>query len=162
MHEEFNRLYKELYPVLVRQMATVTHDFDRAEDLIQDLFIRVWNYLARGERPANLKAFIYQSYRNAKIDYFRLKHEKITSSLDWLMSSENEHRKHFAADEEKDHEKSFENLLKQLEAIGLESREIECLGRRMMGMKPRQIGKDLGLEPNHVSVIISRALAKLK
>lgn len=163
MHDEYTRLYKELFPVLVRQMTSITRDSEGATDLVQDVFVRIWLSVSRDGYPANLKAFIYSCYRNAKIDYFRLKYKNVSSSLDWLTSSENEYtRLHPVAEDHRDPEKEFADFLKKIEAIGLSRKEVECLGLYAMGMKPKQIGMDLGISANVVSVIISRAKAKLR
>ena len=52
-----------------------------AEDVTQETFLRVWNYLAKGETIDNPKAFLYRIAGNLIIDYYRKKKEM---SLDLL------------------------------------------------------------------------------
>jgi RNA polymerase sigma-70 factor (ECF subfamily) len=163
MHDEYTSLYKELFPVLVRSMTSVIGDSERATDLVQDVFVRVWHSVSRDGYPANLKAFIYQAYKYAKIDYFRLRYKNANSSLDWMTSPDNPKRNfHPIAEDHINPEKEFAAFMKKMEAIGLSRREVECLGLWVMGVKPRQIAKDLGIDANNVSMIIHRAKAKLR
>lgn len=51
-------------------------------DLVQDTYIKTWNYLLRGGKIETMKAFLYHILNNLIIDQYR-KHK--TSSLDILL-----------------------------------------------------------------------------
>ena len=51
-------------------------------DLVQDTYIKAWNYLLKGGKVETMKAFLYHILNNLIIDQYR-KHK--TSSLDILL-----------------------------------------------------------------------------
>ncbi len=84
MHEteqSFLRLYDEFAGPIFRHCYFRVSSREVAEDLVQESFMRVWNYLAKGETIDNPKAFLYRIAGNMIIDYYRKKKE---SSLDVL------------------------------------------------------------------------------
>ena len=54
-----------------------------AEDLVQDTFVRAWNYLSKGGKVDTMKSFLYQILHRLIIDEYRK--GKRTSSLDDLV-----------------------------------------------------------------------------
>ncbi len=54
-----------------------------AEDLVQDTFLRAWNYLLKGGKVDTMKSFLYQILHRLIIDEYR--RGKRTSSLDDLV-----------------------------------------------------------------------------
>ncbi len=56
---------------------------ERAKDLVQDTFMRAWEYAAKGNKIENLKAFLYKIAHNVVIDESRKVKEY---SLDALLS----------------------------------------------------------------------------
>ena len=46
---------------------------DLAKDLVQESFIRVWNYIADGKEIENFRAFLYRTLRNIIVDESRKK-----------------------------------------------------------------------------------------
>jgi RNA polymerase sigma-70 factor, ECF subfamily len=52
------------------------------EDLVQDTFIKTWQYLARGGKIDVMKAFLYHVLNNLIIDEYR---KKKTNSLDTML-----------------------------------------------------------------------------
>jgi RNA polymerase sigma-70 factor (ECF subfamily) len=54
-----------------------------AEDLVQDTFLRAWNYILKGGKVDTMKSFLYQILHRLIIDEYR--RGKRTSSLDDLV-----------------------------------------------------------------------------
>jgi RNA polymerase sigma-70 factor (ECF subfamily) len=59
-----------------------THNHATSQDLVQDTFIKTWNYLVKGGDIVTMKAFLYHILNNLIVDEYR---KKKTSSLDVLL-----------------------------------------------------------------------------
>lgn len=57
------------------------NDYMLAEDLVQNTFLKTWNYLVKGGKVETMKAFLYHILNNLIIDEYR-RHK--TTSLDAL------------------------------------------------------------------------------
>lgn len=84
---------KQLQEVLTR----AHHDYERGlkaralfklsdhalgEDLVQNTFLKTWNYLVKGGKVQTMKAFLYHIFNNLIVDEYR-KHK--TTSLDVML-----------------------------------------------------------------------------
>ncbi len=132
------------------------HDNVLSNDLVQDTFIKTWNYLEKGGEIKNMQAFLYHILNHLIIDEYR-KHK--TTSLDVLI------------------EKGFEastnssgrlfNILDGKTALGL-IQQLPLTYQRVMSMRFIQdfsiieISIATRQSKNNVNVQIHRGLEKLK
>jgi RNA polymerase sigma-70 factor, ECF subfamily len=58
------------------------NDHKTGEDLVQDTFMKTWNYLVRGGKIDVMKAFLYHILNNLVVDQYR---KRKTPSLDVLL-----------------------------------------------------------------------------
>jgi len=58
------------------------HNRQLSEDLVQDTFMKTWNYLVKGGKIEVMKAFLYHSLNCLIIDEYR---KRKTTSLDMLL-----------------------------------------------------------------------------
>lgn len=63
------------------------HNHATSDDLVQDTFIKTWNYLARGGKIDIMKAFLYHVLNNLIVDEYR---KRKTTSLDVLIEKGHE------------------------------------------------------------------------
>src|SRR3569623_1196978 len=80
----FLATYDSYADELYRYCRMRVSDGEKAEDLVQDVFVRFWQTLREGTRPENPRAFLYTLARNRVIDWYRKKKE---SSLDVLQEA---------------------------------------------------------------------------
>jgi RNA polymerase sigma-70 factor (ECF subfamily) len=59
-----------------------THNHATSQDLVQDTFIKTWNYLVKGGDIVTMKAFLYHILNNLIVDEYR---KRKTTSLDVLL-----------------------------------------------------------------------------
>ncbi|PJE76162.1 hypothetical protein COV04_01365 [Candidatus Uhrbacteria bacterium CG10_big_fil_rev_8_21_14_0_10_48_11] len=78
---EFTRIYEECADGIFRLCYYRVYSRERAFELTQETFLKVWQYLCEGKHIDNLKAFLYKTARNLIIDESR---KKMTDSLDAL------------------------------------------------------------------------------
>lgn len=74
--------YEEHSDAIFRYCLFKISDREKALDLVQETYARVWQYLVNGNEIDNMKTFLYTTARNLIIDEYR---KKKTYSLDTLM-----------------------------------------------------------------------------
>jgi RNA polymerase sigma-70 factor (ECF subfamily) len=66
--EPLAQLFREHYVELVRFVERFDGDRARAEDLVQDVFAKLWAGRARWKEPANVRAYLFAAVRNRMLD----------------------------------------------------------------------------------------------
>ncbi len=72
----YHRLYSEMYTGLKYFATKLLNSEDEAEDVIQDVWIKVWNKKPVFENRHKLKAYLYQSTRNTALNQIRNSNKK--------------------------------------------------------------------------------------
>lgn len=80
--QQFVEAYSEYSDDLFRYCFFKLNDREQAKDLVQDAFMRAWNYLERGTDVGNIRAFLYKILANLVIDEYRKR--KPSDSLETL------------------------------------------------------------------------------
>lgn len=70
--EEFDSLFKEFFPKLKRFFIAFIRDEDQAEDLAQDIFIKLWERRSFFPEIKNKNAYIYRMAKNALYTHFEI------------------------------------------------------------------------------------------
>ena len=133
-----------------------THNHATGEDLVQDTFMKTWNYLVKGGKIDIMKAFLYHVLNNLIVDEYR---KRKTSSLDVLVEK--------GYEPGADHTESLLNMLDGKTAILL----IQRLPERYQKVLKMRYVQDLSLSEmslitgqskNTMAVQVHRGLEKLK
>ncbi|HCB35018.1 MAG: hypothetical protein A2W52_02395 [Candidatus Taylorbacteria bacterium RIFCSPHIGHO2_02_49_25] len=155
---DFIKTYDEWADAIFRHCSFRLSDREAAKDLTQDIFIRVWEYVSRGEKVENMKAFLYRVAHNRIVDEFRKR-----GRIDSLETLEDEFG--FDVPEEESVADLFDTFDARhaLEAIPrLTPRYREVLIMRFVdGLPPKEIAGILKEPENNISVRIHRATRKL-
>jgi RNA polymerase sigma-70 factor (ECF subfamily) len=69
--EDFDRLYLETHPRLVRTLTAVLGDAAAAEDCVQEAFVRAWKAWPRWRPEAAVEAWMYRIALNVAFSYRR-------------------------------------------------------------------------------------------
>lgn len=156
----FEILFKKLYPRLIVFAAKVVKDCDIAKDIVQEVFLKVWEKRKRID-PVNIEAFIFKTLRNQCITH--IKHlrvvENVKSKVNILIETEELYRIDFMRNEpyiliEKELEQEIERTLKELPE---RCREVFIMSR-IDGLKNREIAERLRINIKNVERHITRAL----
>jgi RNA polymerase sigma-70 factor (ECF subfamily) len=70
-HHAYNLIHKNLYPGLYNYLFQMVKDDDVADDLLQDLFVKIWDKRKQIGVINNLKAYFFTAARSMAINYFR-------------------------------------------------------------------------------------------
>ncbi len=71
--ETFNSITTPIRPRLVARARTLTGDDDTAEDIVQEVMLRLWNMRDKLENHGNIEALAMTILRNKTIDSWRRK-----------------------------------------------------------------------------------------
>jgi RNA polymerase sigma-70 factor (ECF subfamily) len=162
-----DRLFRRYYKALRTYAFRYVNDTHVAEDIVQDVFLELWNGRdrIRFDDPVSVKSYLFKSVFNRSINSLNARITNLQSSLDGLDEEqiiENQIHSHFP-----DQEQSL--LLKELEeeiAAFIESlparrKEIFTLSRTCE-LKNREIAGQLGISIKAVEKQITQTLADLK
>ena len=69
------RLFDELFHQLVLSAFRYVNDYEQAEDIVQDVFVKVWQNFDQVRQVKNLKAYLFKAVRNSCMNF--LKHIKV-------------------------------------------------------------------------------------
>jgi len=161
--QQYLQAFDQYSDDLFRHCYFRVSDRERALDLVQDTFTKVWDYIAQGGTIDQFRPFLYRTLNNLIIDEYR---KKKMTSLDALL------------EEETVTEGSFQDLqtggLKELEGKLDATRFVSELDamppqyRQMVVMRyfdeltPKEIAAITGESENVISVRIHRGLEWLR
>ncbi len=155
-NERFIENYDDNADAIYRHCYFKLYDKEQATDVMQEAFLRAWEYLVKGKKVGNLRAFVFKIANNCCIDILRKKKE---SSLDMLM----EEGFDASVDDGKTIERSTDAGFAQglLRKLDPENREIMIL-RFVDDLSIKEIAEIVDDNENSISVRIHRATAELK
>jgi RNA polymerase sigma-70 factor (ECF subfamily) len=133
-----------------------------AEDLVQDTYLRAWNYLLKGGKVDTMKSFLYQILHRLIIDEYRK--GKRTSSLDDMVE------KGFEPGKEPQPREEFEHITDVIDgkATMLLVKKLPERYRTVVAMKYienlslEEISEKIGKSRNTIAVQLHRGLVKLR
>ncbi|MEK7554593.1 MAG: RNA polymerase sigma factor [Patescibacteria group bacterium] len=130
----------------------------RAEELVQETFMKTWDYLGKGGRVENMKAFLYRVATNLIVDESRKRKE---ASLDAMRESGDFNEP--AGDGALDAEKLIlmREVCSKIAELEPEDKAVIVM-RYVDDLDPQEIAEVLEITPNNVSVRLNRAMKKLK
>lgn len=152
--QDFLRTYDEYADAIFRYCLARIRNKEDALDITQDVFMRTWRYIARGERIDYMKSFLYRVARNALINASD-KHPVV--SLDELVEngvdpvSESDTEMHLA----------FQEVMDALGKLDEKYRDAVSL-KYVSGLSVKEIASILKTSENVISVRIHRGLEQLR
>lgn len=152
---EFEKLFQDFSDAIYRLCLYKTSSKGTAEDLTQEVFLRLWKAMTSDTPIEQPKSYMYQIARNLIIDYYR---EGKATSLEVLRESGFEAESHDASPETIAEVSLLKNAIETMEE---DYREVIYL-RYVEGLAVQEIAEMLALSENLVSVRIHRGKDKLK
>jgi len=158
MQKQFLESYDAYADAIYRHSIFRVPTREKAEELVQETFLRAWQYLESGNEITNMRAFLYATLRNCIIDYYRKRKEV---SLDAIREAEpsfdvpsNDHIR-------METETMVREVKTKIAMLDEEEQHI-ILMRYMDDLDPKDIAAIMGKNANQVSVALHRAMEKLK
>lgn len=165
--QAFLRAFDEYADALFRHVSFRVADKVRAQDIVQDAFLKTWDFIAGGGTVREYRSFLYRIVHNLIVDEYR---RKRSSSLDALLEDETVADRVEAQMASGSVEEAEEAIDRSLRAVTLreqltrlpESYRSVLTLRYLDGLSVREIAKTLDVSENVVAVRIHRGIAKLK
>lgn len=154
--KQFLESYKAHTDALFRYCYLKVSDRELAKDLLQDVFMRAWQYIQKGHVVDNMKSFLYTTARNAVIDEYR---KKKPTSLDNIRDK--------GFDVAFDDHSRVEDVIDGEHALALlsaipEKYKDAIYMQYVEGLTIGEIAAITGESENNISVRIHRGLQKLR
>lgn len=149
----FDRYHVRLHDFLSRMTGNRT----AAEDLVQDVFVRILKYRDTYRDDGRFETWVFRIARNARADYFR--RVRLVEALPDAVEDQ-------PADDpgpasQLEHQRDAARLRRALQQLREDRRELIVLAR-YQGMKHEEIAELLGIEVGAVKVRLHRAITELR
>lgn len=156
LEQEFLEAYDLYSDAIFRHCYFRVFDRERGKDLMQEVFMRAWEYINKGEKVLNMRAFLYRIANNLIVDESRKKKE---ASLDKLQEEGFDP----GLDETGKINSRIEHsrVVNTLQHLDDNYRDILVM-RYMNDLSPSEIAEVTGESANTVSVRIYRGLKQLR
>ncbi|MCL3779573.1 RNA polymerase sigma-70 factor [Prolixibacteraceae bacterium JC049] len=150
----FDQFFVQHYEVLCNYAFIILGDYDEAEDLVQEVFAKIWINKDRIPLKETNIGYFYRSIKNGCLDL--KKHHKVKAKFESEITKSSTSLGELLAD--------FELPLKVEEAINKLPEQCQKIFRlsRYEGLKYKEIAQQLNISENTVNTQIHRALRILK
>lgn len=158
LEQEFLNAYAQYADAIYRHCFFRVYNPALAEEMMQETFMKTWQYLAQGKKVDNLRAFLYRVATNLVIDYSRRKKE---DSLEVMIEKSPEHEPSSDPQPQLEKQLLLDQVLTEMKSLPPDVQEILTF-RFVDDLEPKEIAKILHITPNNASVRINRALRLLQ
>jgi len=152
----FQQIFDLYYSNLCLFTNKYIEDFSEAEDIVQEVFIILWEKHADFSNMYSLKAFIYQTAKNKALNL--IKHNKVKFNYSKAQVKELESEQYFANQFIEEETKRI--IIQRINELPVQSRKIILLS--MEGMKNQEIAEAMDISINTVKTQKKIAYKKLK
>lgn len=128
---------------------------EKADDLVNDVFLKVYRYLKEGNDIDNFQAFLYKTARNSIIDFYRTRQQNV--SLDSI--SEIASREDISA--KIDNKLGVEKIATAIKQLSNDCQEIIVL-RFIDGLSFEEISQSTGKSLGSCRMLAHRGIKKVK
>lgn len=154
-HPDIDWLYEHYYNQLVLWADTILKDMDQAEDVVQDLFVRLWEKnICDALMSEGVKSYLYTSVRNIALR--RLKNRAVLETFPDISLAER-----VWEDQEQSHSEVIEQMLSEIKKLPPRSREVvECV--HLKDMKYAEVAEQMGISVSTVKTLLVRSIKVLR
>lgn len=154
----FVKFYDSYRESLYRFILLKVSEKEKAEELTNNVFIKIYDYLRQGKKIENLRALLYQTARNLIIDFYRQKKQQDLSIDEFKEKNISEEKR---LEKEVDTKLSLEKVEENLKKLPDLDQEVIIL-RFIEGLPFKEIAKILRINEETAKQRSHRALKKLK
>ena len=151
---QFEMAYKQYFSSLVGFAYQYVEDSDTSEDIVQEMFGKLWNKVEGIDIRTNLKSYLFGAVRNACLNYLR--HQKVVESHESQSDEGYVHQINFLEMDELQ-----EKVNEALAQLPEKRRQIFELSR-FEEKKYHEIAEELDISIKTVETQMSRALKVMR
>ena len=155
--QEFKQRYMPHYRLLYRVAYHLTANAQDAEDLLQDLYLKLWQKRNSLSDEAMKESYLVAMMRNLYLDQHRLKHIDTSAELKEESSPPDERSL--------DHQIDSQDELQQMEGLisELPDRDAKIIQMHLVEERSyEEIEHDTGLSQGNIRIIVMRTKKKLQ
>ena len=162
----FKLVFETFYPRMLRFAEAYVGDRFEAENIVQDVFLKLWEKRASLPVDLNLQAYLLTMLKNQCMDFLR--HRKVVEEhfVDWEIVEQQEAAFNYYAINQFDPEQADVESLERLVEKAINDLPEQCRRvfelSRYEGLKYKEIAERLGISVKTVETHISNALKMLR
>ena len=155
---QYSLLYRSYYPSLCEYAGRITGSQHAAEDIVQDVFTKLWSMREELSVIRDMKSFLFRMTQNLSISLLRrIAHER--KSRNCIYTRERETRS--ITLDMLDGEECSRRLQAALQRLSPQRKKIFVL-RRVEGWKRKEIASILGLSESTVRQTLNEAIRQME
>ena len=157
LQDRVAKLFEEARDDVYRYLLTLGLHPPRAQEAVQEVFLRLYAALKKGEDIQNPRGWVFRVAHNygLKLRERQASESPFDPDLETRLSSPDESPEAQLIDRER--------MLRFHRAVeSLSEQQKRCLFLRMEGMRYPEIGATLGISPSAVGEFLRRAIARLR
>ncbi|MFA5972438.1 MAG: RNA polymerase sigma-70 factor [Lentimicrobiaceae bacterium] len=154
----FTIIFRKFYQDLVRFSYGFTRDSDASEEIVQEVFLKLWENRSSLIIQTSLKSFLLKAVQNRSIDSLRhanITHKYASIVLEHPVLSENDTENYIL------HSELYANFNHAMEKIPSQFAEAFRMSRMEL-LNYQEIAQNLGVSVRTVEVRISKTLSLLR
>lgn len=147
---EFEKYFRKLYLPLGMYALRIVDNADDAQDIVEDTFVKAWQYISSGYEICNFNSYIYRCVRNECVSYLRSKKE--FEDLDAIPE---------ICEETIDTSYRDAKIWKSIDELPEKCRQIFLMSKRD-GLTNSEIADKMGISIKTVKNQMTKALSRLR
>lgn len=156
--KEFESLFRSSYASLVKYARTLVKDHDTAEEIVQDLFFRLWQNKEKIKIESSLNGYLYRSVHNSCLHY--IEHMKVVERHEQEMSFVQNDGSESPA-EILQYKELQAKIARTIEKLPERCGQIFCMNR-FEGLKYSEIAEKLAVSVKTVEANMGKALKEFR
>lgn len=152
----FEQMFREHYQALCAFANSYLLDLDNAEEIVQNVFYKIWERRETLEINTSIKSYLFSSVRNACLN--ELKHDKVKQEHEGFVKATQSEGKEDGLLEQK--ELGYE-INEAIESLPERCKEVFKLNR-LEGLKYREVAELLNISEKTVEHQMGKALKVLR
>lgn len=160
LEEEVVALFDQMQDRLLRYLLSTGVPVQDGEEIVQEVFLALFQHLQRGKSRRNLRAWVFQVAHNLSVEHYtgkrrdrlHLVDSPATPVADSLVDGTPNPEDQLAKNQRQAH---LQSILR-----ALPERDRRCLSLRAEGLTYREIGKVLDMSLGAVALSLGRSLAR--
>lgn len=155
--ESFERLFRAQYESLCRFAASYVKDADAAQEIVQEVFVNVWQKRETMDPAKELKTYLFTSVRNRSLNHLRDNRKYRSEFLDIELEAQEPVHEGLLSD----YSETEKRIREAMQRLPERCRQVFELSR-FEELKYREIAGRLGISVKTVEVQMSKALKILR
>ena len=157
--KSFELLFKKYYASLCRFAFSFTKNRDDSEEVVQEVFVNIWNNRQKINIKTSFKSYLFTSVRNYSLNYLNKAAKQRTENIEDV--------NYYATTEDTDDEESRSSINMEqkiheaIESLPEKCKEIFSLSK-LKNMKNKEVAEHLNISIKTVENQMTIALKKLR